>query len=282
MPHVSAFSFLSSWAGRGLGALLLTGLLGGCDLLEFSPNETRTPEEYRNLTRKNLDALAARPNPSRGDTLRFVFIGDSQRFYGEAEDFVRSVNQQPDVAFVLVAGDISDFGLVREMRWVDERLRKLRVPYLTVIGNHDHVANGRGAYEQVYGPLNYAFTYADTRFVLLDTNGREAGFNGTLPNIPWLESTLADTGGARRQIVVSHVPPFDGDFDPQLEQPYVEALARAPRLVFELNGHRHDFGVDYPYENNIPFINSYSFEKREYTLLTLWGDRGFRLDNISY
>ncbi|GAA4393072.1 metallophosphoesterase [Hymenobacter koreensis] len=267
---------------RGIVPALFFLLFSGCDLLEFSPNETRSPAKYRDLTRKNLEALAAKPNPSGGDTLRFVFIGDSQRFYDEAEEFVKSINRRRDVAFVVIAGDISDFGMGREMRWVDERLRKMNIPYLTVIGNHDYVANGRGAYETIYGPLNYTFTYADTRFVLVDTNGREVGFNGSVPDMSWVNRTLATSGGARRQIVMSHVPPTDGDFDPQLVGPYVQALENAPGLVFQLNGHQHDFSVRQPYENGITFVNSYSFEKREYVVFTLWGDKEFKLETVSY
>lgn len=263
--------------------LLLASLLTGCDLLEFSPNETRTPEAYRDLTRKNLEALQARPNPTGGDTVRFVFIGDSQRFYEEAEAFAQSVNQQRNIAFVAIAGDISDFGLVREMRWVHDRLKNLNVPYLTVIGNHDQVANGREAYQNVYGPLNYSFEYGHTRFVFVDTNGREYGFNGRVPDVPWVQQALANPGpGISRQVVMSHVPPHDADFDPQLVQPYVQALSTAPRIAFELNGHKHDFSIGQPYENGLTFINSYSFEKRQYVVLTLWGEKEFKLDTVQY
>ncbi|OON71201.1 metallophosphoesterase [Hymenobacter sp. CRA2] len=264
-------------------AFTLASLLSGCGLIEFNPNETRTPEAYSNLTRKNLERLQQQPNPLGGDSLRFVFVGDSQRFYDEADAFVKSVNQQPGVAFVAIAGDISDFGLIREMRWVHDRLKKLDVPYLTVIGNHDQVGNGRESYQKVYGPLNYSFEYGGTRFVLVDTNGREYGFNGRVPDVPWVQRALSEPGpGIRRQVVMSHVPPMDADFDPQLERPYVQALNDAPRVAFELNGHRHDFSIGEPYENGLTFINSYSFEKREYVVLTVWGEKEFSLKTVQY
>ncbi|WP_082116265.1 metallophosphoesterase family protein [Hymenobacter terrenus] len=272
---------LARWFGWS-ASIAATVLLTGCDLFEFSPNEIRTPEAYRDLTSKNLTALQARPNPWGDDSLRFVFISDSQRFYDEAEAFVESVNQQPNVAFVAVGGDISDFGLVREMRWVHDRLKDLNVPYLTVIGNHDLVANGRKAYQQVYGPLNYSFTYAGTRFICVDTNGREYGFNGRVPDVDWVRAQLADSAEVQRQVVMSHVPPMDNDFDRQLEVPYVQALGDAPKLVFALNGHRHSFGISQPYELNLPFIDSYSFEKRQYVVLTIWGTKGFRLNTVRY
>ena len=75
--------------------------LAGCNLIEFSPNDHRVPEEFTNLTEKNLAKLAARPLPA-GDTLRFIFTGDSQQFYDEAEALVASVNQQPGIALLVV------------------------------------------------------------------------------------------------------------------------------------------------------------------------------------
>ena len=144
---------------------------------------------------------------------------------------MKSVNQQPGISFMVVAGDISDFGLAREMRWVDEKLRRLKVPYLTVVGNHDLVGNGREAYQHVYGALNYSFVYGDTKFVLIDTNSREYNFNHKVPDINWLQTQLATLDGARRQVVMSHVPPDNADFDPTLQMPFAQALGTAPNVV---------------------------------------------------
>ncbi|MDO7877186.1 metallophosphoesterase [Hymenobacter sp. ASUV-10] len=277
--------FYSAWLRRILLlplALLSAAGLTGCELFEFSPNEIRTTEEYHDLTRKNLDALAERPVPGNGDTLRFIFTGDPQRFYAEADELVASVNQQRDIAFVAIAGDISDFGLIREFRWVHDKMRRLHVPYLTVIGNHDHAANGRQSYQEVFGPLNYSFRYAGTQFVLVNTNGREYDFNGQVPDVGWLHSQLADTVGVRRQVVMSHVPPMDEDFDHQLEKPYVAALASSPLVMMQLNGHRHGFSETWPYEGAIPYINSASFQKNRYLIISLWGKREFKLETVYF
>jgi Icc protein len=276
---------ISSGTPRALRATLAfaagLALLSGCELIEFSPNQTSSPAAYSDLTAKNMAALNQHTLPD-GDTLRFVFTGDSQRFYDEAEDLVASVNQQPGISFLVVAGDISDFGLGREMWWVHDKLKKLSVPYLTVVGNHDHAANGRLVYQQVFGPMDYVFTYAGTRFIMLNTNGREYRFDGTVPNISWLQQQLGDTAGVQRQVVINHVPPMDEDFDPQLEQPYVESLKTAPRFALALNGHRHDFSVTHPYGGGLTLINSYSFEKRRYVILTLWGHKEFKLKTIEF
>jgi 3',5'-cyclic AMP phosphodiesterase CpdA len=254
-------------------------------MLEFSPNDHRVPAEFTNLTAKNLAKLQARPLPA-GDTLRFVFTGDSQRFYDEAEELVASVNKLSGISMLIVAGDISDFGKAREMRWVDEKLRRLNVPYVTVVGNHDLVGNGRTTYQHIFGPLNYSFVYGDTKFIMVDTNSREYNFNGRIPDVPWLRQQLSDLGGARRQVVVSHVPPQDSDFDPTLTEPYARTLAAAPKLVFKLNGHRHSFSIGEPFDDGVTYINSHAVEKDQYVILTVWNDANdkprFRLKTVLY
>lgn len=256
-------------------------VLAGCGLLEYSPNQTHVPAAERHLTARNLSRLSQQPQLP-DDTVRFVFIGDSQRFYDEAEELVASVNQQPAIDFVVVAGDISDFGLVREMRWVHHRLQKLRVPYLTVIGNHDQVGNGRLIYQQVFGPLNYSFVYAGTRFVFVDTNSREYGFNGHVPDLAWLSRQLADTVGVRRQVVVCHVPPTDADFDSTLTAPYARLLRQSPRLTLHLAGHVHRYTASQPFHDGVPYLTTYSFAKHRYLILSVWGKRNFHLETVAY
>ncbi|UOQ54073.1 metallophosphoesterase family protein [Hymenobacter cellulosivorans] len=255
--------------------------LSGCDLLEFSPNDYRAPEDERHLTEKNLARLQQNPLPA-GDTLRFVFTGDSQRYYDDADDLVASVNQQPGISFMVVAGDISDFGFAKEMRWVNEKLRKLKVPYVTVIGNHDSVGNGREAYQEIFGPLNYSFIYGDTKFILVDTNGREYNFDGHIPSMPWVNQQLSNLQGARRQVVISHVPPQDEDFDPAVRAPYTQALREAKNLVFEMNGHRHSSSIGQPYGDGVWYVNSDAFSERRYMVVTVWGDKQFRVKQIKF
>ncbi|WP_324674095.1 metallophosphoesterase family protein [Hymenobacter sp. GOD-10R] len=257
-------------------------LLSSCELLEFSPNDVRVTATEQDLTHKNLARLAAQPKPTGGDTLRFVFTTDSQRYYDELDPLVSSINQQRGVAFVLLGGDVSDFGLRREMSWVQEKLNGLHAPYLTVVGNHDLVGNGRTAYQKLFGPLNYTFTYGDTRFILVDTNGREYAFNGQAPNVPWLQQQLADTLEVRRQVTVCHVPPFNEDFDPALKENFARTLAQAPRLVFNLSGHIDKFGESEPYDDGVTYISGYSVQQRHYLLLTLWGKTHYKLEAIAY
>lgn len=83
-------------------------LLCGCDLIEYHPYDVRLHGE----TGINAKNIARIEEICEGkDTLRFVLMGDSQRWYDETEDFVKALNKRDDVDFVIHGGDISDFRL---------------------------------------------------------------------------------------------------------------------------------------------------------------------------
>src|SRR5688500_15170334 len=98
--------------------LLPVLLLASCkELFQYSPNEVRLEEAEKNLNEKNISKLKAKP---AGEPIRFIVTGDSQRFYEELDAFVEHVNRLDDISFVLLNGDISDFGLNREFKWVND------------------------------------------------------------------------------------------------------------------------------------------------------------------
>ena len=66
MMLMLSFTYWRRW-GRVLPGLAMLGL-AGCDIIEFSPNDHRVPEEFTNLTEKNLAKLQARPLPAEAAT----------------------------------------------------------------------------------------------------------------------------------------------------------------------------------------------------------------------
>lgn len=76
-------------------------------------------------------------------------MGDTQRWYDNTVDFVKSANQQPNISFVIRAGYISDFDLTQEFQLINEIMQDLNGPYITVIGNHDMVSNDPDAYKRM-------------------------------------------------------------------------------------------------------------------------------------
>ncbi|MBA9076032.1 MULTISPECIES: metallophosphoesterase family protein [Rufibacter] len=261
---------------------LLLLLLSACEgIFEYHPNQIRLKDSEKNLTQKNLARLLAQ---APGDTLRLLVMGDTQRFYDATVDFVDKANSIPHIDLVVHLGDISDFGLSQEFRWVHDIMKNLKYPYLTVIGNHDMLGNARTVYSEMYGAFNYSFVYGHTKFIFIDTNGREYGFNGLVPDLDWLQQQLTPEPDApwTQAVVVSHVPPFDGDFDPQLELPYHQTLAQSGVVPLSLHGHRHSWQTETRYNDpSILYHVTTTVKERGFTYLKLW-DGGYSLEKIDF
>jgi Icc protein len=224
--------------------LLLLGavLLPGCDKIEYSPNQRFDSNSPVDLNQKNIGKLLS--SKDQDDTLRFILSGDSQRHYDNSADFVEAVNKMKGIDFVILDGDISDFGLLQEMEWVNQIYSKLKVPYIGVIGNHDLQAKGSDVFQHMYGKLNYSFVYDSIKFVCHDTNSREYNFDGATPDLPWLRNEFKPDSKIKAFISVAHVPPFINDFDPGMESEYLSILTSV-NLLGSLYAHINHAGIYY-------------------------------------
>ena len=247
--------------------------------IRYSPYEVIVDEEDRNLNAKNLERLLKKDQS--GDTMIFAFVGDTQRYYEEADKMVDIMNTMPEIEFLAISGDLSDFGLNAEFKAIATILKDLNIPFLAAIGNHDMVYNGTKVFEKMFGPLNFSFTYKNNRFVFLNTNSRESGFDGSVPNISFMDFHLSDTLNYKNAILVEHVPPGNDDFDPDLTQPYVNTAAKYGKTLLSMNGHNHDFAIGMPYNDGVTYFNSYSAGKGYFSVIKVW-DGGFEYKNVSF
>ena len=249
--------------------LLLTSCLllsAACNKLEYSPNQVFDKDSHTNINAKSLARLGS---GNDDDTVRFVFTGDTQRSLNETVDFCTKVNSMQGIDFVVLAGDITEFGVLKEMDWVADAFTKLNRPYLAVIGNHDLTSRGRDVFQRMFGELNYSFTYGGVKFICHDTNGREYKFNSKVPNINWLQSQLQTSTDVSSYVVMSHVPSNSGDFDPNLVESYHSTFAQAPRLLASLHAHYHTFEEYYPDNSGVPYIITSAMEKREFLVVEI-------------
>lgn len=257
--------------------LLLVFVLASCkDLFRFSPNEIRLEESEKNLNARNIEKIQALPSKSN---FKVAIIGDSQRFYEELDDFVKHINQRNDISFVILNGDITDFGLSKEYQWVLRSLQKLHVPYVTVIGNHDMLANGRLVYKKMFGPENFSFTYSGTRFVLFNSSSREVGYNGTLPDLDWLKKEI-ESDPVNKILPISHVPPFSADFDQNLSEQYARLLEEHG-INLSVHSHDHSFSMTEPYHDGVTYLVTSSMKARSYALVTE-NSEGYEVENVEF
>lgn len=249
-------------------ASLFLLLLPGCKKFEYSPYQEKSPDPIAgNSNAINLEKILANEVNS-DDTVTFVYTGDCQRFYDELDQLVKKVNTIQNVDFMILCGDIADFGLLKEYEWIKERLAKLNTPYLCAIGNHDLTGNNGKIYTDMFGAKNYSFTYKKYKFLVHDTNGREYGFNGTVPDISWLGQELKDST-ANWFVGVSHVAPYNEDFDKKLEYPYKDLFASTPNFIASLHAHLHGTTDSLYYDDHVRYMTSNAVLKKEFLVLKL-------------
>lgn len=230
----------------------------------YNANEIQIEQKDRDQNIKNIERLRSK---SKNDSFNFVVISDTQRFYDELDDFVEKINSYPDISFVVVNGDMTDFGLRSEYLWISHRLQKLSFPFLAVIGNHDMLGNGLELYNDMYGPENFGFSFSGYKFIVLNSNSQEVGHNGSLPDTTWLKQELSATSSQQKIFIISHIAPFSGDFDRSLEQAYIRMLTNNGNVIYSIHGHEGISYLGQPYGPPVNYLVVNSIKERSFVLI---------------
>lgn len=249
--------------------LLLALVSQACDKFQYSPYEIRLEEDEKNINRRNIDrieALGIAPD----DTLRFILTADVQGFYEENEAMVQHIRQRQDTDFLLMGGDLTDFGLAKEFKLIHQDFKTVGIPYVAVIGNHDAVNNGQQAFSAMYGDYNTSFAVGNSKFILLNTNYIE--FEKQVPDLDWLEKELAASAGYDHVFVLTHIPPQNYEFGESKSERYYRLLSQYG-VSYSLHGHNHSFKEYFPYDGKVPYVQTAAAEDREYLVFTVVGEQ---------
>jgi hypothetical protein len=210
---------------------------------------------------RSLAQLGKAP-PASAEGFDFVVTGDthSNRQLVYQTDIFKLMIREWNLlklAFAIEVGDLVLGGSANNVppQWdlFQKTIAECRVPYFSAPGNHDiSDALSERLWLERMGPTYYAFSYGNTRFIILDTEEVDALDVISDAQFAWLKREL-ETTKAKNILIFMHQPYFESYDDPgKIDEVWAKRWKRMAdlfhghpvRAVFA--GHNHgyrDFGV---------------------------------------
>lgn len=250
-----------------IGIFLFCLLLAGCDMIDYHPYDVKIKGE-RDVNDKNIKEIETKC--LNKTTIRFVTMGDSQRWYDETEDFVNAVNKRNDIDFVVHGGDLTDFGLTDEFLWQRDIMNNLKVPYVALIGNHDCLGTGEDAFKKIFGETNFSFIAGRVKFVCLNTNAMEYDYSNPIPNFDFIETELTKRSKEfDKTVFCMHARPLCDQFNNNVAKVFQLYIRQFPALQFCTVAHEHRLTALDVFKDGIMYYGSDCMKNRSYLVFTI-------------
>ncbi len=142
------------------------------------------------------------------DNLTFAVLGDNRGNFPVVEQMLRQMERDPGLKFAIHLGDMVEKGELERYRSFFQSMEPhLKMPLLTVIGNHELAEDPEGKlYREIFGPRNFSFHLGSHYFIMFD-DAAKSGPDAA--QLSWLEGELQKAQGYRTRLVFLHVPLFD-------------------------------------------------------------------------
>ena len=161
------------------------------------------------------------------------------------EDLQRSIadiNQNPNIEFVVVTGDLTESGDRASIQAIKDELEKLNVPFYAASGNHETTWSESGVmdFTRVFGDSRFAFSHNGMYFIGFNSGPviRMADGHVAPQDIAWLQHNLdsVSRAGDAPIFVFTHYPLRNGDVDNWYE---VTDVLRQHNVQCIMGGHYH-------------------------------------------
>jgi outer membrane protein assembly factor BamB/predicted MPP superfamily phosphohydrolase len=123
---------------------------------------------------------------------------------------VKDINRNSELKFVIVSGDVTEFGSDEELKLAKQILDSLNKPYYVTPGNHDTnwSESGGNSFLTTFKSGTFTFTYNGYRFVGTGSGPYMRMGPGQIPreDIVWLDSVLNTVKDRTPIIYVNHYP----------------------------------------------------------------------------
>lgn len=221
-----------------LVAVLFAGILSNsCGKFTLSPYLADTPNSFLNKKQvRSIESIAY----DGSNSFKVAVISDTHNYYDDLADQIDYINdRREEFSFVIIGGDLTNLGLLREFETTKKLLQSLELPYVSAVGNHDLLSNGPAVFSQMFGPTDFSFTFKQTKFVVFNNNNWES--SGKVPDLNFVESELV-SATETHIVLVGHVSPLDDDRWSTEEVSEMEELVNKYNVKYFLNGHDHNPG----------------------------------------
>ena len=135
---------------------------------------------------------------SFAQTFKYAFVTDTHVGSGTGEEDLRrtvlDINQQQDLDFVVITGDITEMGTNDELKLAKSILADLIKPYYIIPGNHDTGWSESGGVNFIkeFGYDKFMFDHKGYRFIACASGPYVRMSDGHIPRdaTVWLEKIL--------------------------------------------------------------------------------------------
>ena len=190
--------------------------------------------------------------PAKPDgSIKFALMSDIHISVGAPSEkstaaCVEDINKNPEIQFVMINGDIANFGYDNELESAKSILSKLKVPWFIIPGNHDNTwsESGTNSFSQIFGYERYEFEAGGYKFIgtPCGPNIRMAPALVPKESMVWLEEQLRKLPDDQPLFFANHYP-LDTSL---LQYDKVIELLKTKNTQLVFSGHWHvDKPMDY-------------------------------------
>ena len=145
----------------------------------------------------------------------FAYLADTHiavdsKTVTEVTKCVEDINNNPGLSFVIIAGDITEFGSDKEIRLAKSIFDKLDKPYYIIAGNHDSKwsESGCNTFSKVFGYEHFEFDYQGVKFIGTNSGPNMRMAPALMPreSVILLDSIAKNIDKKQPVIFINHFP----------------------------------------------------------------------------
>lgn len=166
-------------------------------------------------------------NDHNQNTFSFAVMGDNRDGDNVFKEILKKISRDKDIFFAINNGDLVHHGYKKEYIHYLKIIKTFDKPLLSVIGNHEILKqNGGTNYKKLFGKKNFAFSYANSYFIVLDSSTKTI----KKKQLQWLRKELKISQKFTNIFVFTHVPLYDPRYGKYAHGHSFKSLKKAKKL----------------------------------------------------